>query len=269
MKSLGRGNSMNPLFHHAIPCLTAALLAGCGPNPFSSLKPGLNPGAVAALEKVEQLAAEGKIDEALEKSNLALILLEKGFIPDPEFLADTQVAHGHLLLRNRKFSEGLKYFDAAIIGYGKLKNREGKLGIAMAHSGDAMFNLGNTDEAKKRLFAATQILEKAGYGESMVALGAMTSMSGIAIQENRLNDAEEFLNEALKACRGDKRVTPTTYCNVLNNLGEVYFLRGDYAKALQFYTEAHEMAVVKIPSFTWVIAVYAKNIENAKAKLKK
>jgi hypothetical protein len=37
----------------------------------------LNLGAVVALEQVEQLAADGKIDEALKKSSVALILVEK------------------------------------------------------------------------------------------------------------------------------------------------------------------------------------------------
>jgi|LakMenEpi03Aug12_release.lakeMendotaPanAssembly.Ray.scaffolds.fasta_scaffold35853_11 hypothetical protein len=84
LESIGFGPNLNSPAKLKSSSITAVLIAlvtlflvGCGTSPFSSIKPGLNLGAVVALEQVEQLAADGKIDEALKKSSVALILVEK------------------------------------------------------------------------------------------------------------------------------------------------------------------------------------------------
>ena len=119
--------------------ISAPAVTGCGSNPFSSIKPGLNPGAVAAVEQIEQLAAEGKIEEALAKSSMALMLVENGVNPDQEFLADIRVNHGRLLHRNNRYDDAINQFDLAIAAYGKLKEKEGKIAIATAASADSLF----------------------------------------------------------------------------------------------------------------------------------
>ena len=94
-------------------------------------------------------------------------------------------------------------------------------------------------------------------------------MSSIAIKENRLDDADEFLKIALQTCRDDRNVPPNIYCNVLNNTGELHFLRGENEQALKFYTEAYEMAQVKIPHLKKSVEIYGKNVENAMTKVGK
>ena len=74
---------------------------------------------------------------------------------------------------------------------------------------------------------------------------------------------------ALKVCRNEPDVPPGIYANVLNNIGEVNYLRQDYDTALKYYQEAFDMAEKKISNRPELIAVYRKNVENAKGKLKK
>jgi hypothetical protein len=54
----------------------------------------------------------------------------------------------------------------------------------------------------------------------------------------------------------------------LGNLGETRYLRGDYQDALNYYQQASDMAVEKIPNEQRFIAVYRKDVENAKEKSK-
>lgn len=91
-------------------------------------------------------------------------------------------------------------------------------------------------------------------------------------------DAKDFLyisifkttwQMALKVCRNDPEVPPGIYVNVLNNIGEINYLRQDYETALKYYQEAFGMAEKKMADRPELVAVYRKNVESAKGKMKK
>jgi tetratricopeptide (TPR) repeat protein len=73
----------------------------------------------------------------------------------------------------------------------------------------------------------------------------------------------------LKACRIEANIPAPLFCNVLNNIGEIHFLRGEYDDALKYYKEALDMAEAKMPTNITALPVYRKNVQSTKAKLKK
>ena len=112
-------------------------------------------------------------------------------------------------------------------------------------------------------------MTEAGDEDSFELLSAMVDLSGIQIQRGKPQEAEDFLQVALKAGRRQEDCPPNMHCRILNNLGEIRYLGGDYSEALNYYTRALDLAVEKIPADQRMITQFRKNVENAKAKLGK
>jgi tetratricopeptide (TPR) repeat protein len=241
---------------------SSILIAGCGtsksPADVDSLK------AEAFL-----LYEEGKPAQAIPIARAALAAAEKKYRPDSEELADCWIGLGRILASNKQFEEAIQSFDKALLIYRSSKAGKEYQAMALLHSAGAYFNFDKLDQATERYVEAVLAFKEAGMENSLNCLSAVVDLAGIQIKKGDLANADGFLQSALKACRTEPNVPAPIYCTVLNNIGEIYYLRGEYEDALKYYKEAVEMAEAKMPTNIIGLPVYRKNVQNAKAKLKK
>ena len=135
--------------------------------------------------------------------------------------------------------------------------------------GVCLAEYGKDDQALKVMFESVSTYADAGLDSSVECLSAVTTLAAVGIRKKKYRESEDAMQIALKVCRNEPDVPPGIYANVLNNIGEVNFLRQDYDTALKYYQEAFDMADKKISNRPELIAVYRKNVESAKGKLKK
>jgi tetratricopeptide (TPR) repeat protein len=259
---LGRGMLMNPLHSIAIPLLTAVLLAGCGTS---------KPPADAEALKAEalKLFKEGKYEAALPIIKAAIQAGEEQKGKPTVDLGDCYSGLGQILSFKDQHKEAIVAYDKATLINIQNKVKGLKLAKPILYSSDCSIKLGDLQDAQARVAKAITAMTEAGDENSFELVSAMVDLAGIQIQKGKGKEAEDFLKAALKAGRSQDDFPPSMHCRILNNLGEIRFLDGDYSEALNYYTKALDLAVEKMPADQRMITQFRKNVENAKAKLGK
>ena len=150
-----------------------------------------------------------------------------------------------------------------------MPDKKQELARTLNFLGTCLAVYGKDDQALKVMFESVATYAEAGLDSSVECLEAVVNLAAAGIKNKKYKEAEDVMQIALKVCRNEPDVPPGIYANVLNNIGEVNYLRQDYDTALKYYQEAFDMADKKMSSRPEVVAVYRKNVENAKGKLKK
>lgn len=211
----------------------------------------------------------GRPAQAIPLARAALSAAEKKYSSDSEELADCWVGLGRILASNKQFAEAIQSFGKALDIYRNAKASKERQAMTLLYSASAFFNSDRLDKASECYLEAIVAFKEAGMENSVVCLSAAVDIAGLKIKQGELANADGFLQSALKACRIEANIPAPLFCNVLNNIGEIHFLRGEYDDALKYYKEALDMAEAKMPTNITALPVYRKNVQSAKAKLKK
>jgi tetratricopeptide (TPR) repeat protein len=239
-------------------------LAGCGTSPTLTRK------------QIDELKSQGfklfqeeKYKEAIPLAQKATQAAEMVYLKDSPDLADLYTGLGRSLQGDKRYADAITSFEKGIAIYRNLPNKKPELARLLNFLGVCLAEYGKDDQALKVMFESVATYADAGLDSSVECLSAVTTLSAVGIKNKKYRESEEIMQIALKVCRNEPDVPPGIYANVLNNIGEVNYLRQDYDTALRYYQEAFEMAEKKMSSRPEIVAVYRKNVESAKIKLKK
>ena len=244
--------------------LVPLCLAGCGTSPT------LTVGQIDELKSQGfKLFQEEKYKEAIPLAQKAAHAAEKVYPKDSPDLADLFTGLGRTLQGDKRYVEANPSYEKAIAIYRTLPDKKRELARTLSLQGVCLAEYGKDDLALKVMFESVATYADAGLDGSVECLSAVVTLSAVGIKNKKYRESEEIMQIALKVCRNEPDVPPGIYANVLNNIGEINYLRQDYDTALRYYQEAFDMADKKMSSRPEVVAVYRKNVENAKGKLKK
>ena len=239
-------------------------LAGCGASP------NLTKEQIDELKsKGFKLFQEEKYKEAIPLAQKAAQAAEKAYPKDSPDLADLYAGLARSLQGDKRYADAIPAFEKAIAIYRNLPDKKRELARTLNFLGTCLAEYGKDDQALKVMFESVATYAEAGLDSSVECLEAVVNLAAAGIKNKKYKEAEDVMQIALKVCRNEPDVPSGIYANVLNNIGEVNFLRQDYDTALKYYQEAFDMADKKMSSRPEVVAVYRKNVENAKGKLKK
>ena len=253
---------MNRINSTAFTLVTAALLAGCGTS-----KTPADPDALKA--EALRLFREGKYEAALPILRAAIQAGEEQKDKSSIDLGDCYSGLGQILSLMNQPKEALAAYDKATLINTQNKVKGLKLAKTILYSSDCSIKLGDLQDAETRVARAITAMTEAGDENSFELVSAMVDLAGIQIMRGKGREAEDFLQTALKISRTQDDFPPNMRCRILNNLGEIRYLDGDYSEALNYYTRALDLAVEKIPGENQMITQFRKNVDNAKAKLGK
>lgn len=242
--------------------LSLALASGCGSRP---PEPPVDVDALKA--QAHKLFTEGKYSEALGPARATVLAAEAKYGKDSPELADCIAGVGRIQASLGNPAEAVIAFDQAAETFRRAKVAGPQLAMPIIWSAANLQAMKKYDLAEQRYLAGIKVLNDAGDENSFELVSAAVDYASMKIVGGKPQEAEDFLQMALKALKGSPESPPNTYCRTLNNLGEIRYLRGDYQDALNYYQKALDMAVEKIPDEQRFIAVFRKNVENAKAKL--
>ena len=244
--------------------LVTLYLAGCGSSP------------TLTAEQIDELKSKGfklfqeeKYKQAIPLAQKAAQAAEKVYPKDSPDLADLYAGLGRSLQGDKRYAEAIASFEKGIAIYRSLPNKKQELARTLNFLGTCLAEYGIDDQALKVMFESVGTYADAGLDSSVDCLEAVVNLAAVGIRNKKYRESEDVMQIALKVCRNEPNVPPGIYANVLNNIGEVNYLRQDYDTALKYYQEAFDMADKKMSSRPEVVAVYRKNVENAKGKLKK
>jgi tetratricopeptide (TPR) repeat protein len=262
MKPSAKPNSISKLF--VFIALVTLCLTGCGTSP------------ALTTEQIDELKSKGfklfqeeKYKEAIPLAQKAAKAAEKVYPKDSPDLADLYAGLARSLQGDKRYAEAIPAFEKAIAIYRTLPDKKRELARTLNFFGVCLAEYGKDDQALKVMFESVATYAEAGLDSSVECLEAVVNLAAAGIKNKKYRESEDAMQIALKVCRNEPDVPPGIYANVLNNIGEVNYLRQDYDTALRYYQEAFEMADMKMSSRPEVVAVYRKNVENAKGKLKK
>ena len=247
-----------------ISALLTLCVAGCGTNP------------TLTTEQIENLKSKGfklfqeeKYKEAIPLAQKAVQAAEKVYSKGSPDLADLYAGLARSLQGDKRYAEAIASFEKGIAIYRSLPDKKPELASMLNFFGVCLAEYGKDDQALKVMFESVATYADAGLDSSFESLSAVVTLSAVGIKNKKYRESEEVMQIALKVCRNEPDIPPGIFANVLNNIGEINYLRQDYDTALKYYLEAFEMAEKKMSSRPEVVAVYRKNVENAKGKLKK
>jgi tetratricopeptide (TPR) repeat protein len=244
--------------------LVTLCLAGCGTSP------------TLTAEQIDELKSQGfklfqeeKYKEAIPLAQKAAQAAEKVYPKDSPDLADLYAGLARSLQADKRYADAIQAFEKGIAIYRTLPDNKRELARMLTFLGVCLAEYGKDDQALKVMFESVATYADAGLDSSLDCLSAVVTLSAVGIKNKKYRESEEVMQIALKVCRNEPDIPPGIYANVLNNIGEVNYLRQDYETALRYYQEAFDMADKKMSSRPEVVAVYRKNVESAKGKLKK
>jgi tetratricopeptide (TPR) repeat protein len=238
--------------------------AGCGSR---SPGPPVNVDAIKA--QAHKLFTEGKFAEALGPARATVLAAETKYGKDSPELADCIAGVGRIQASLGNPAEAVIAFDQAAEIFRRVKVTGPQLAMPIIWSAANLQAMRKYDLAEERYLAGIKVLNDAGDENSFELVSAAVDYASLKIVRGTPQDAEDFLQMALKALKVSQDSNPNIYCRTLNNLGEIRFLRGDYQDALNYYQQELDMALEKIPEEQRMIAVFRKNVENAKGKMEK
>ena len=243
--------------------LVTLCVTGCGTSP------NLTKEQIDDLKsKGFKLFQEEKYKEAILLAREAAQAAEKVYPKDSPDLADLYAGLGRTLQADKRYPDAIPAFEKAIAIYRSSPDKKRELARTLNFLGICLAEYGKDDQALKVMFESVGTYADAGLDSSVECLSAVTTLSAVAIKNKKYKEAEDVMQIALKVCRSEPDIPPGIFANVLNNIGEVNYLRQDYDTALRYYQEAFDMADKKISNRPELIAVYKKNVESAKSKLK-
>ena len=244
--------------------LVMLCLAGCGTSP------------TLTVEQIDEMKSQGlklfqkeQYKEAILLAQKAVQAAEKVYPKDSPDLADLYAGLGRSLQGDKRYAEAIASFEKAIAIYRSLPDKKRELARTLNFLGICLAEYGKDDQALKVMFESVGTYADAGLDSSLDCLEAVVNLAAVGIRNKKYRESEDVMQVALKVCRNEPNIPPGIFANVLNNIGEVNYLRQDYDTALRYYQEAFDMADKKMSSRPEVVAVYRKNVENAKGKLKK
>jgi tetratricopeptide (TPR) repeat protein len=197
-----------------------------------------------------------------------VLLAKAKYGKDSPELADCIAGVGRLQASLGKPAEAAIAFDQAAEIFHRAKVTGPQLAMPIIWSAANLQAMRKYDLAEERYLAGMKVLNDAGDENSFELISAAVDYASLKIVRGTPQEAENFLQMALKALKVSPESPPNIYCRTLGNLGETRYLRGDYQDALNYYQQASDMAVEKIPNEQRFIAVYRKDVENAKEKSK-
>ena len=242
--------------------MAALVLAGCGASKLTGDPESMKNQAL-------QLFHEGKYQAALPLIRAAIQAGEDQKDKARVDLGDCYSGLGQILSLMDQPKEALAAYDKATLINTQNKVKGLKLAKTILYSSDCSIKLGDLQDAETRVAKAITVMTEAGDENSFELVSAMVDLAGIQIMRGKGKEAEDFLQAALKVSRTQDDFPPNMRCRILNNLGEIRYLDGDYSEALNYYTRALDLAVEKIPAEKQMITQFRKNVDNAKAKLGK
>jgi tetratricopeptide (TPR) repeat protein len=244
--------------------LATLCLTGCGTSP------------TLTAEQIDELKSKGfklfqeeKYKEAIPLAQQAAQAAEKVYSKDSPDLADLYAGLARTLQGDKRYADAIPAFEKAIAIYRTLPEKKRELARTLNFFGVCLAEYGKDDQALKVMFESVGTYADAGLDSSLDCLEAVVNLAAVGIRNKKYRESEDVMQVALKVCRNEPNIPPGIFANVLNNIGEVNYLRQDYDTALKYYQEAFDMADKKMSSRPEVVAVYRKNVENAKGKLKK
>ena len=244
--------------------ISVFILYGCGTSP------PLSPQEIEDLKSQSfKLFQEDRYKEAIPLAQKAVQGAEKLYTKNSPDLADLYDGLGRSLQGAGRFPEAIQSLEKGIGIYKTLPDKKPELARMLGHLGLCLAQYGKDDRALKAMFESVAVYADAGMENSVECLGAIVTLSAVGIKNKKYKEAEDFMQLALKVCRNEPNIPPGIYVNVLNNIGEINYMRQDYETALKYYQEAFDMAEKKMGDRPELVAVYRKNVESAKGKMKK
>lgn len=244
--------------------LVTLCVTGCGSSP------------TLTAEQIDDMKSKGfklfqeeKYKEAIPLAQKAAQAAEKVYPKDSPDLADLYAGLARSLQGDKRYADAIASFEKAIAIYRTLPDKKRELARTLNFLGTCLAEYGKDDQALKVMFESVGTYAEAGLDSSVECLEAVVNLAAVGIKNKKYKEAEDVMQLSLKVCRNEPNIPPGIFANVLNNIGEVNYLRQDYDTALKYYQEAFDMADKKMSSRPEVVAVYRKNVENAKGKLKK
>ncbi|HOB20652.1 MAG TPA: tetratricopeptide repeat protein [Candidatus Atribacteria bacterium] len=178
------------------------------------------------------------------KADKALVLYEKAMAKGVS-IPGCQMAYGVMLLRRGEFEQARQVFGRLIIEYphsDPVRNRA-KVNQALAY-----WKLGDLDTALDML---TEVHNKLRNSRTYSILGYLL------IEAGDLEKALEFNLEALDYDDTDEEI--------LDNLGQIYYLKGDLDEALRYFGKAYEENPDQLSTLYHLGCIYHDKGDKAKA----
>ena len=236
-------------------------LPGCSSKPYKSLED--------LKRETNDLIIKKDFPKALKSANAMLAKAEKDHGALSRECADCWLGYGKVQVGVKDYRKAAESFDKAAEIFTSLKAEAPILAQALFAAGANLAEVNEFDQAEERMARGIQILNNTGDENSFNIISASTDLASMWLRRGRTKDAEDLLQNLLKPCRNDPKTPPNILARILNNLGEIRYLRGDYGDALDYYQQALDLAQAKMPENDQMISVFKKNVENAKGKMKK
>ena len=209
--------------------LVTLCVAGCGTNP------------TLTAEQIDELKSKGfklfqeeKYKEAIPQAQKAAQAAEKAYPKDSPDLADLYAGLARSLQGDKRYADAIPAFEKAIAIYRTLPDKKRELARTLNFLGSCLAEYGKDDQALKVMFESVATYADAGLDSSVECLEAVVNLAAAGIKNKKYKEAEDVMQIALKVCRNEPDVSSGIYANVLNNIGEVNFLRQDYDTALKY-----------------------------------
>ena len=236
-------------------------LAGCSSQPDKTLE--------ELKRETNDFIVKKDFPKALKSANAMLAKAEKDHGALSRECADCWLGYGKVQVGLKDYGKAAEGFDKAAEIFTSLKAEASVLAQTLFAAGANLAEVSEFDQAEERMARGIQILNNSGDENSFNIISASTDLASMWLRRGRTKDAEDLLQNLLKPCRNDPNTPPNILARILNNLGEIRYLRADYADALDYYQQALDLARAKMPENDQMISVFKKNVENAKGKMKK
>jgi len=260
MKVSAKLNAMSKLVVLSTLVLVCCM-TGCGSQPDKSLED--------LKRETNDFIVKKDFPKALKSANAMLTKVEKDHGAVSRECADCWMGYGKVQFGLKDYKKSAAAFDKAAEIITELKTDRPLLAQALFAAGANLAEVNEFDQAEERMARGIQILNKSGDENSFNLVSASTDLASMWLRRGRSNDAEDLLQKLLKPCRNDPNTPPHVLARILNNLGEIRYLRGDFEDGLDYYQQALDLAQAKMPENEQMISVFKKNVENAKGKMKK
>lgn len=186
----------------------------------------------------------GYLNQIRGKADRALALYEKAMAKGVS-IPSCQMAYGVMLLRKGEFEQARQVFGRLIVDYPHSEpvKYRAKINQALAY-----WKLGDLDTALEML---TEVHNKLRNSRTYSILGYLL------IEAGDLDKALEFNLEALDYDDTDEEI--------LDNLGQVYYLKGDINQALMYFSRAYEENPDQLSTLYHLGCIYQDRGDKAKA----
>jgi tetratricopeptide (TPR) repeat protein len=149
---------------------------------------------------------------------------------------------GQTHVHQRKYYEARRWFELALVRVmlNAQNSEAARVLVKLYHNlGHCHYRLGSNEESMRNYQKALAQIRDAGMGELEIA--ATNNCIAVLLFHNDASDSDKALKtfqETLNLYRKVYGPSSREVATILNNIGRVFYLKGDYSQALRVYKEA-------------------------------